>query len=47
MYIHESPPGIFILPNYDVVLLGLGLYVFVQCQPTIYMNGLWNYEVII
>lgn len=26
--LHESPSGIFILPNYDVVLLGLGL----QCS---------------
>ena len=35
MYIHESPPGTFILPNYDVVVLALGLYVYVQCQPTV------------
>ena len=35
MYIHESPPGTFILPNYDVLVLALGLYVYVQCQPTV------------
>lgn len=40
MYIHESPPGTFVLPSYDVALWGLGLYVYVQCQPTVYMSSL-------